>query len=321
LKCARFSLLNGIMNKPKTEKNVRANKLIKKLIGIAGLFVKSFYFEGACLVVQVRPVWRIPRCSHCGRICSGYDHKADPVCWVHLEIGTTRFIIKYAPRRVECPCCGVRVELVPWARPGSRFTRPFEEKTAYLAQITNKTEVSKLMGIAWRTVGNIIQRVVNDKLDPKRLDGLSRIGIDEISFRKNHRYITTVVDHATRRIVWAAEGKSSETLNKFFEELGEERAKKISIITIDMSAAFIKSIEEKVPHAQIIFDLFHVLKLSSEAVDKVRRKLISGLKERDDSENASAIKKSRYVLLKNPWDLTSKEWGKLCSIQQHNAGL
>jgi len=303
------------------EEIMRVTKLARILIGIASLFVTGIYLEEACVVLPVKPSWRLPRCPDCGKICPGYDHRHKPVRWVHLGVGAMRLILEYAPRRVECPCCGVRVELIPWARPGSCFTRPFEEMTAYLAQITNKTEVARMMGISWRTVGNIVQRVVADKLDPNRLDGLKRIGVDEFSYRKWHNYITTVVDHEKRRIVWAAEGKSSETLEAFFDKLGEERAKEIEIVTIDMSAAFIKSIKAKVPMAQIVYDLFHVLKLASEAVDEVRRNKVRQLNELDDPEGAAAIKKSRYALLKRPWDLSAKEWDKLAAIQKHNATL
>ncbi len=194
--------------------------------------------------------------------------------------------------------------------------------TAYLAQITNKTEVARIMGISWRTVGNIIARVVDDKLDPKRLDDLKRVGVDELSFRKRHRYITTAVDHDRRRIVWAAEGKSSETLDAFFDELGEERTDRLETLTIDMSAAFIKSIETKAPKAQIVFDRFHVQKLAADAVDNVRREMVRRLKELDAAdEEVAAIKKSKHTLLKNPWDLTAKEWDKLSAIQKHNAPL
>ena len=300
---------------------MRVTKLARILIGIASLFVTGVYIEEVCIVLPVKPSWRLPRCSECGRVCPGYDHRLEPVRWVHLGVGTMRLILEYAPRRVECPSCGVRVELVPWARPGSRFTRPFEEMTAYLAQITNKTEVARMMGISWRTVGNIVERVVADKLDPKRLDGLKHIGVDEFSYRKRHNYITTVVDHDRHRIVWAAEGKSSKTLDAFFDELGEERVKEVEIVTIDMSAAFIKSIEAKVPGAQIVYDRFHVLKLASEAVDEVRRTKVRQLRELDAPEEAAAIKKSRFALLKNPWDLSAKEWDKLAAIQKHNAPL
>jgi transposase len=300
---------------------MRVTKLARALIGIASLFVTGVHLGEACLILPVKPTWRLPRCSECGKICPGYDHRHEPVRWVHLGIGAMRLILEYAPRRVECPTCGVRVELVPWARPGSRFTKPFEEMTAYLAQITNKTAVSEMMGISWRTVGNIVKRVVAEKLDPKRLEGLKRIGVDEFSYRKRHRYITTVVDHDKHRIVWAAKGKSSETLDAFFDELGEERAKQIEIVTIDMSAAFIKSITAKAPQAKIVYDLFHVLKLASDAVDEVRRAKVRQLKESDDPEQAAAIKNSRYSLLKNPWDLSSKEWDKLVSVRKGNKHL
>lgn len=140
--------------------------------------------------------------------------------------------------------------------------------TAYLAQITNKTEASKIMGISWRTVGNIVQRVVSHNLDEKRLDGLGEIGVDEFSFRKHHRYITAVVDHQKRRAVWAKEGKSSYTLNAFFDELGPERKKNRSC-NYRYVSAFIKSIKAKASKAKIVFDLFHVILLASEAVDEV----------------------------------------------------
>ncbi|MDJ0764323.1 MAG: ISL3 family transposase [Myxococcota bacterium] len=300
---------------------MRVTKLARILIGISSLFVTGVYLEEVCVVLPVKPSWRLPRCSECTRICPGYDHAHKPVRWVHLGIGGLRLILEYAPRRVECPDCGVRVEMVPWARPGSRFTKPFEEMTAYLAQITNKTEVARIMGISWRTVGNIVERVVAEKLDPNRLNGLRRIGVDEFSYRKRHRYITTVVDHETCRIVWAKEGKSSETLDAFFDQLGDERAKQIEIVTIDMSAAFIKSIQAKAAGATIVYDLFHVLKLASEAVDEVRREKVRKLRDLDDTEKAAAVKKSRYALLKNPWDLSAKEWDKLAAIQKHNAPL
>jgi len=300
---------------------VRINKFARVLIGIASLFVTGVYLDEVCVVLPVKPSWRLPRCSGCGRICPGYDHSHEPVRWVHLNIGTMRLILEYAPRRVECPDCGVRVELVPWARPGSRFTRPFEEMVAYLAQITNKTEASRIMGISWRTVGNIVARVVADRLDPKRLDGLTRIGADEFSYRKRHHYITTVVDHVRKRIVWASEGKDSDTLDLFFDELGPERAAKLEIITIDMSAAFIKSIEAKAPNAQIVFDLFHVLKLASNALEEVRREISARLRRLDNPDAAAAVKKSRFALLKKQWDLTTKEWNKLSEIQRHNAPL
>lgn len=163
------------------------------------------------------------------------------------------------------------VEQVPWAAHGSRFTREFEEMTAYLAQRMDQTAVRLLMGINWRTVGTIVARVVAERLDRRRLEDLYVIGVDEISFRRHHNYITVVVDHARRRVVWTGEGKSSETLERFFTDLGPERSAQIKTATIDMSPAYISVLQDRAPQAEIIFDRFHVQRLASDAVDEVRR--------------------------------------------------
>lgn len=299
---------------------MRVTKFARTLIGIASLFVTGVRFEGACLIAEVKPAWRRPRCSQCGRIVPGYDRRKEPTLWVHLSLGAVRILLEYAPRRVACPTCGVRVEKVPWARHDSRFTAPFEEMTTYLAQVANKTEVSRIMGISWRTVGRILMRVVADKLDPTRLDDLRRVGVDEFSYRKRHRYITIVVDHDRHRVVWALEGKSSDTLETFFSQLGPQRAATLEVITIDMAAGYINAIENKAPQAQIVFDRFHVQKLASDAVDEIRREQVSRCRE-TDPDAATAIKKSRYALLRNPWDLSAKEWDKLSAIQRYNAPL
>jgi transposase len=102
-------------------------------------------------------------------------------------------LLAYAPRRVQCRRCGVRTEQVPWGATASRFSWAFEEWVAYLAQITDQTHVHKLTGVAWVTVGQIIERVVQRRLSTDRLVNLRRIGIDEFSYRKRHRYLTIVV--------------------------------------------------------------------------------------------------------------------------------
>jgi transposase len=236
-----------------------------------------------------------------------------------LGIGRLRIWLEYAPRRVECPRCGgVRTEKVPWAPHQSRFTWDFEELVAYLAQVSDKTKVTELMGISWPTVGAIVERVVARRLDPLRLDGLRRIGIDEFSYRKRHRYLTTVVDHDRRRVVWAAPGHSAETLAAFFAELGEGRAARIESATIDMAGGYRKAVEEHAPKARIVFDRFHVQRLASDALDEVRRAQVRfvGL-----TEKGRAIKHSRFALLKNPWNLTRKEKEKLSDLQRTNAPL
>jgi transposase len=231
---------------------MRATTLLLELLGLKQTRVVGFEFTPTELLVGVEPATRTPRCGRCGSGCSnGYDQRERR--WRHLDIAGLQVVLRYGMRRVDCSECGVTTELVPWAEPASPFTRVFEELVAYFAQRTDKTTVSRTMGVAWRTVGNIIQRVVN-RLGPKNaLDDLTHIGIDELSVRKHHQYITVVTDHLTGNIVWAAAGKNAATLKSFFEALGAQRAAKLEVVTIDMSAAYIGVVESMAPQASIAF--------------------------------------------------------------------
>ena len=296
---------------------MRITTVFRKLLGVEKMIVEEVELAPEGLYVHVRPSWRQPRCGRCRKKAPGYD--SQPLrCWRHLSWGRVAAQLVYAPRRVKCTKCGVRSEALPWAQGNTRFTLDFEEMAAYLAQVTDKTKVTELMGIAWPTVGNIVERVVKRNLDPSRLEELRSIGVDEFSYRKRHRYLTIVVDHDRKRAIWAAEGKSAETLKAFFEELGLERCAKIENVTIDMSEAYINAVKSSLPNAQIIFDRFHVQKLASDAVDEVRR---SQVRELDDAKEASAIKGTRFALLKNPWDLTRSEKLKLSELQRKNLRL
>jgi len=184
--------------------------------------------------------------------------------------------------------------------------------------MTDKTTTTKLLGLSWRAVGSIIERVIDGCLQPERPDDLKRIGIDEFSYRKRHNYVTVVFDHDKGRAVWAAEGRSAETLLRFFDELGAERCAKLETITMDMSAGYLKAIRERVPHVQIVFDRFHVQRLASDAVDEVRRE---AWREQRNTPEGDAVKKSRWALLNNPWNLTRNQRDKLSEVQRTNKRL
>ena len=296
---------------------MRITTVFRTLLNVTQLFVEEVAFVADGLVIQVRPSWRSPRCSGCRKRAPGYDQKPERR-WRHLPLGRCSIWLAYALRRVECSRCGVRVEEVPWAAAGSRFTLEFEEMVAYLTQVTDKTKVTELMGISWVTVGSIVERVVSKRLDPARLDNLERIGVDEFSYRKRHRYLTTVVDHDCGRVVWAGEGRSAKVLEGFFQELGVNRCSNIKEITMDMAGGYIKAAENGLPQANIVFDRFHVQRLASDAVDAVRRAMA---REIDDPAEARAIKRSRFVLLKNPWDLKRSQKAKLSEVQRTNKRL
>ena len=175
-------------------------------------------------------------------------------------------------RRLYCAGCADLPEAVEWARGGARYTRDFDDLAAWLAQQMSQTQVTRLMRIAWETVGNILERVVADTLDLGRLDGLQFIGVDEVGYGADHKFLTCVADHERGRIVWAAEGRNAASLQAFFDGLTDEQKASIKAVSIDMSAGYEKVIrsEQGVPHAQVCFDPFHVVQLGGKAVDEVR---------------------------------------------------
>lgn len=296
---------------------MRATTLLRQLLGLKQTVVTAFVFTALSLVVTVKPSTRLPYCAGCGRACSRvYDHRERT--WRHLDVVGLMVELSYRLRRVDCPRCGVTTELVPWAEHGVWFTRPFEDVAAYLAQRMDKTSVCAMMGVSWPTVGNIIERVVG-RLGPKDLlDGLTRIGIDELSYRRHHEYITVVTDHDRGRVVWAAPGKNAETVRQFFRELGAERIAKLEAVTIDMSKAYIEAVQEMAPNARLVFDRFHVQRLAHDALDKVRRDQVRELAGTDE---ATVVKKTRYALQKSPWNLTQPEFEKLAQVQRRNRSL
>ena len=290
---------------------------LRRLLKIEGLVVRGVHFEPEGLVVDVKPRWHQRRCGVCGRPSPGYDEH--PIrLWRHLSWGELRVWLRYAPRRANCCEHGVLVEMVPWAEHDAHFTKDFDEMTAWLAQRLDKSTVCKLMGINWRTVGTIIQRVVSGRQDADRFDNLTIIGVDELAHQRHHKYITVVVDQLKSRVIWVGEGKGEQTLQQFFNELGPERAAKLTHVTMDLSAAFGKVVSERAPQAQKVYDRFHVQKLAGEAVDTVRRE---EMRKVAGTEDARALKRSRWALLKNPWNLTVLQGKKLREVQQTNRCL
>jgi transposase len=139
--------------------------------------------------------------------------------WRAVDLGVWRLEIRCRLRRLRCPEHGAHVEGVPFARDGARFTRDFEDIVAWLATKTDQTAVCRLMRIDWETVGRIIGRVGDELLPADRLSDLFEISIDEVAWRKGHRYLTLIGDHREGCVVWGAEGKGQAAGDEFFAAL------------------------------------------------------------------------------------------------------
>ena len=317
---------------------MRDVSLWRSLLGVEKAVVLErveFDEDAQVLVAHVRPSARQRgRCGVCGRRSPGYDAGPGRRRWRALDLGTIRAEMEAHSPRVRCRDHGVVVAAVPWARHSAGHTYAFDDQVAWLATQSSKSTVTELMRIAWRTVGSIITRVWADvEASHDRFAGLRRIGIDEISYKKGHKYLMVVVDHDARRLVWAAPGRTSATVGEFFDLLGPERSAQITHVSAD-GADFIDTIvARRCPQAVRVADPFHIVKWATEALDEVRRQAWNDARAlarkeprrppgrpgadappRPGSERAKALKGARYALWKNPENLTENQQAKLAWV-------
>ena len=212
------------------------------------------------------------RCGICGRKATYYDAGRGYRLWRTTDIGLHRAEICADSYRVSCPEHGVVAAAVPWARHKSRYTFDFEKTVAWLAMNCSKAAVSQFMRMSWNSVGPVISRIRDDlDLCPEnRFDGLEKIGIDETSYRKGHKYMTVVVNQDTGKVIWAAPGHGKEILSKFFGLLTEEQRASIRLISADGAKWIASCVEEFCPNAVRCIDPFHVVEWVNEALSQVR---------------------------------------------------
>lgn len=303
---------------------MRVTTAFKRLLRLDGVNVTAVEFLPAVVLVTVALRSRRLTCGHCGHAASTrYDTRPVESRWRHLDLGVWRVELRASLRRLRCPTHGVVVEGVPFARPRAKLTRDFDDLLAWLAMKMDKTAIARLTRVSWRTVGRACERVVASELDPGRLDGLFRIGVDEISWRKHHKYLTLVVDHDRGRVIWGAKGRDAKTLDQFFDELGDARSALIEAVSLDLGPAFLKSVkaEGHAPQAVVCADPFHLVKLVGDALDEVRRDLWQELRRLPGDRWAKDFKGARWALLKNPEDLTGTQAAQLAKLKRSRGGI
>lgn len=214
----------------------------------------------------------LARCGRCGRASPGYDAGAVRR-WRALDSGRMRVFVQARAPRVTCPEHGVVTSAVPWARHEARHTWAFEQLAAWCATQMSGAAAAALLRCSWRTIGVMTRRVLADlraRAGGDGLDRLRRIGIDEVSYRRGHTYLVVVVDHDSRRLVWARPGREQATVEAFFDELGF-RVAALTHVTSDAAAWIARPVRARAPHVVHCADPFHVVRWASVAVDEARR--------------------------------------------------
>ncbi len=303
-------------------------KILRFLLRLKKTVIEGVGFDGDRIVVAVRPHKReMHRCPECGRRRPVYDRSESPRSWRALDLGTVMCFLEYAMERVECPEHGVLACRVPWARHGSWFTREFEDQVAWLMTHCNRTVVAQLMRIDWKTVGPVCRRVADDLEAARggsRFDGLRRLGIDETSYKKGHKYMTVVVDHERNRVVWACKGHGKAQLDAFFDLLTEEQRAAVEVVTADGATWIADVVEARCPNAERVMDPFHVVSWATSALDELRKQAWrDARKDRSPEGRAAAkgVKGSKYSLLKNPEDLTERQAASLEAVARSDRRL
>lgn len=288
--------------------------IVRRTLGLKAHCVKKVTEERGEMVVYLVPNKRCKVvCSSCGKKGPGYDTLKERR-WRHVPFWGIPVTLVYSPRRVECWNCGIRVEAMPWTQGKSSLSVHLSVVLATWAKLVAWNVVGQLFGFHWNTVRKAVKNVVDYGLANRDLGNLIYIGIDEISRKRGHVYHTQVYDLVEKRLLWSGEDRTSETLEAFLDYLGQERCEQIEAVCCDMWAPYIDAIKKRLPNALLVFDKFHIVRHLLDAVDTVRKEEAQKLK----SENPELLKKSRYIWLKNPWNLTDKQKVRLSDLEKLN---
>lgn len=299
--------------------------LIKTLLNKVERF-KSFVYSSIsvviiggmeALVIDIEPRSNSrPICPACGKRCSVYDRQPQRL-FEYLPIWSFKAYFRYAPRRVHCPVHGVKVELMPWGFGKERTTFSYQVFLSRWAKRLSWKETAEIFETSWDRVFRAVKVVVDYGLAHRNLEGVTEIGVDEISVFKGHKYLTLVyqLNSGAKRLLWCGPERRVKTLLHFFREFGKQRCAKLQFVCSDMWAPYLKVIAKKAPQALNVLDRFHIMRKFNEAIDDIRR---SEVKQFKANRQENVLERGRWLLLKRPENLSEKQTTKLSELLKLN---
>lgn len=324
-------MYNVFYHKKNAKKNALMKKIIKQFLNVKNVKVLGTKIEAQnnSVIFNLQPTkGQRCLCPICGKKAVFYDKGRGVRRWRALDFGTLTAYVESESPRIKCNVHGVRTAKVPWARHQSTFTRDFEDTVAWLSLHLSRSDVSTFMRISWNTVGPIISRCKKDA-DPNpghRFDNLKRIGIDETSYRKGHKYITVIVNHDTNSVIWVHQKHGKEVLKEFLEELTMEQRASIECYSADGAKWISETMAEYCPKAERCLDSFHLVEWVNEALDEVRLEAWQEAKAKESNQKrnrgrprkgeekdrtANQIKGSSIALGKAPENLTESQKARI----------
>ena len=291
--------------------NSSPNKLLRALLGFKELRITGHDLRPrkGVLHLWVRPHKNGALCPRCGRrgklVRRGACGAARQMRhWRDIPVDGLSVVLHYRPREIRCPTHGRLQEDIPWAVPMSRNTLRLECQLLRLCKVMTQSEAAAQLGIPASTVADALHRAITRCRAGHKLRGLKNLGVDEISYKKRHRYLTVAYDLDRHHVVWVGEGKGRDTIERFFlEVMSKGQRRRVETACCDMSKAYTGAIAEHLPGALLVLDRFHIIKALNEAVDEVRKEVWRVASKAD----RRALKGLRFILLKNRKNRTQAE--------------
>lgn len=271
------------------------------------------------LLIQLRfnPKYT-PRCNRCSAPCTRiHDSRVRRVR--ERDLFDYKVWLDVPVRRLRCARCGPALERIDWLTGRFHLTNAMRCWIEALTKVLPIRHVAQLVGLHWHTVKNIDkQRLAREVIPPDR-SKLRRLIMDEFALHKGHRYATVAICADTQQVLWIGEGRSREAIRPFFLWLGDA-CQQIEAVAMDMNTAFDLEVKQHCPKARVVYDLFHVIaKYGREVIDRVR--VDQANKLRHDKPARRLVKRSRWLLLRNPENLAVDQANKLDELLAANAPL
>ncbi len=241
-------------------------------------------------------------CSSCGVKGNQYD-KLPPRRFQFVPLWGILVFFVYSMRRIDCKTCGITVEMVPWADGKKRACTSFLWFLAHWAKVLSWRSVAESFQTSWDTVFRAVENAVEWGLKNADYSDVTSIGVDEVSWKKGHKFLTLVyqIDQHRKRLIWVGQNRSEATIRGFFTWFGKNRSDQIKYICSDMWKPYLKVFRTKAQNAINILDRFHIMSHFSKAIDEVRA---GEAREMRMKGLAPVLKGSRWCWLKRKANLT-----------------
>ena len=256
---------------------------------------------------------RCPKCGYRGKIIGSSSRTSRQ--WSDLNCCGSKIVLHYKPKEIRCRTHGRVQEAIPWAAPNETVTYRFEFQMLKLCATMPQKQAAEILKISPSTLSGVLHRSIKRHRSGHRITGLKRIGIDEISYKRGHKYLTIVYDLDRSCVVWIGKGKGRETIDKFFETVLTKRQRdSIVEACCDMSEAYVGAIEKHCVNASLVLDRFHVVKALNAAMDEVRKEEW----RTSDRQERKSLKGLRWLLFKHQSNRTKGDTKVLNALKKSN---